>query len=221
MTSDNEIYPDHISKRDNQIKWLHTLAAFLQEAGIRIMPLNEPATSGFIAYYEIEKDGKRVERSIYPKIKSVPDIAEQFAKYTIPKPKFLDYKEDLPLTDEQKDKAVAEAIVAEAIVAEAMKTTEGRAELALKMFGGTKAEPVGYHKKQINKGVLGEFSKIKEEFEEFEDAFQQNNPIMELVELSDILGAIEAYTSKYNIDLNSLITMTRATQNAFKRGDRK
>ncbi len=58
----------------------------------------------------------------------------------------------------------------------------------------------GYHITLIPKGVLGDFSKIEEEFEEFKDAHAQQCAIMELVELSDMLGAIFAYTSKYHIE---------------------
>jgi hypothetical protein len=81
---------------------------------------------------------------------------------------------------------------------------------------------MGYHKREIKKGVLGYFSKIREEFEELEDALEQDNPVMALVELSDMVGAIEAYTMKYhNIDIDQLLNMTRATQRAFKDGSRK
>ena len=85
-----------------------------------------------------------------------------------------------------------------------------------------KSEPTGYHLRKIEKGVLGEASKITEEYEEFLDAKDQKNPVMELVELSDMLGAIEAYTKrKYGITLDSLTRMTRATQRAFRNGHRK
>lgn len=80
---------------------------------------------------------------------------------------------------------------------------------------------MGYHVRQIEKGVLGYHSKIKEEFEEFEDALEQGNPVMALVELSDMIGAIEEYALKHhNITLDQLINMTRATQRAFKSGGR-
>jgi hypothetical protein len=81
---------------------------------------------------------------------------------------------------------------------------------------------MGYHKTEIPKGVLGEASKINEEFFEFKDAHIQNNTIMELLELSDLIGAIESYTKlKYNVNLDDLILMTRATQSAFRDGERK
>lgn len=78
----------------------------------------------------------------------------------------------------------------------------------------------GYHTRKIEKGVLGEFSKIKEEFEELEDAVNQNDPIMILCECSDLIGAIENYVQKYNIDINDLIKFNQKTANAFKIGKR-
>lgn len=60
----------------------------------------------------------------------------------------------------------------------------------------------GYHIKEIQKGVLGEYSKIIEEFEEYNDALEQNCKIMQLVELSDLIGALEHY-SVYNKILTS------------------
>jgi hypothetical protein len=80
---------------------------------------------------------------------------------------------------------------------------------------------MGYHTKQIPKGKIGEPSKIREEFLEFEDALQQQNPVMQLVELSDLLGAIDLYTlKKFNLSIYELLKMTRATQSAFIEGER-
>ncbi len=80
----------------------------------------------------------------------------------------------------------------------------------------------GYHLKDIKKGQLGEFSKIKEEFEELEDAQNQNCKIMELVELSDLIGAINFYIHKqYNLDITDLLRMEAITQRAFENGRRK
>lgn len=80
---------------------------------------------------------------------------------------------------------------------------------------------MGYHKKEIPKGVYGFPCKIREEFEEFQDALDQGNSVMELIELSDMLGAIDAYTKHtYGIDLNKLIIMKEATERAFKDGTR-
>lgn len=80
---------------------------------------------------------------------------------------------------------------------------------------------MGYHINKIERGVFGEFSKIKEEFLEAEDALQQGNKVMALVELSDLIGAIEAYCSKHNITLDDLLKMKDATKRAFTDGMRK
>lgn len=79
----------------------------------------------------------------------------------------------------------------------------------------------GYHKADIKRGVFGDFSKIKEEFEEAEDAFEQDNKVMLLIELSDLIGAIEEFVSKYNMELEDLIVMKDATKRAFRDGSRK
>lgn len=51
----------------------------------------------------------------------------------------------------------------------------------------------GYHLREIPRGTYGELSKIKEEIEEIEDSIAQGCKVMELVELSDLYGAIEGY----------------------------
>jgi NTP pyrophosphatase (non-canonical NTP hydrolase) len=81
--------------------------------------------------------------------------------------------------------------------------------------------PIGYHMVHIEKGIFGEPSKIFEEIEEFKDALTQNNPLMAMQELSDALGAIEAYANKYNMSLDDLIVMKDATKRAFESGKRK
>lgn len=81
---------------------------------------------------------------------------------------------------------------------------------------------MGYHKKDIPKGEYGEFSKIKEEFLEAEDAFEQGNKIMMLVELSDLMGAMRLHLEKhYNMSLEDLYTMSEATRRAFEDGTRE
>lgn len=77
-----------------------------------------------------------------------------------------------------------------------------------------------YHKTEIEKGIFGEFSKIKEEFLEAQDALEQNNHIMLLFELSDLLGAIDAYVGKFKLTLDDLIIMKNATKSAFEDGSR-
>lgn len=80
---------------------------------------------------------------------------------------------------------------------------------------------MGYHLKQIERGEYGEFSKIREEMEELMDAHTQNNRILELVEITDLLGAIEAYLQKNNLTLEDAIAMMKLTKKAFQDGDRK
>lgn len=80
----------------------------------------------------------------------------------------------------------------------------------------------GYHIKNINKGVLGEISKIQEELDELKDSKEQGSKIMELVELSDLIGAIEFYLEKYHegININDLKKMSDITKRAFINGRR-
>lgn len=82
-------------------------------------------------------------------------------------------------------------------------------------------EPKGYHKRAIKKGVLGEFSKVEEEFQELLDGHEQKNKLLELCEMADLLGAIEAYIGKYNLSLEDLNAMKELTKRAFKDGSRK
>lgn len=81
----------------------------------------------------------------------------------------------------------------------------------------------GYHLNTIEKGEVGEISKIREEVEELIDAENQKNPVMALVELSDIIGAIELFLEKHHpsITVKDLITMSEATKRAFLSGARK
>ena len=80
---------------------------------------------------------------------------------------------------------------------------------------------MGYHKAIIEKGELGEFSKIVEEFQELQDAHTQGCKILELVELSDLLGAIDFYLrNKYNLTWKDLSHMSSLTRQAFEEGER-
>lgn len=80
----------------------------------------------------------------------------------------------------------------------------------------------GYHKAKIEKGVNGEISKIQEELDELKDAEQQDIKVMQLAELSDLIGAIELYLEdKFpDISLDDLIKMKDATKRAFQTGRR-
>jgi hypothetical protein len=80
---------------------------------------------------------------------------------------------------------------------------------------------MGYHKNKIPKGVFGEVSKIDEEYLEFRDAIDNDNPVMALMELSDLIGAIEEFSKKhYNIGMDSLKKMSDTTKSAFEDGTR-
>ena len=78
-----------------------------------------------------------------------------------------------------------------------------------------------YHKKEIKKGVLGKISKVQEEVDEYIDAKEQGIYIMELLELSDIYGALESLARSYNLTMHDLQKMSDATKEAFKDGTRK
>lgn len=80
----------------------------------------------------------------------------------------------------------------------------------------------GYHSKKIEKGVVGEVSKILEECLEAQDAYEQGNRIMELCELSDIYLSIKKRLEKayVGMTMEDIRIMAEATERAFKRGDR-
>jgi hypothetical protein len=66
-----------------------------------------------------------------------------------------------------------------------------------------------FHKVPIQKGVFGELSKIKEELDEAFDAEKQGNDLMLLIELSDIVGAVEGVSKKYGFTIEQLLTFSR------------
>lgn len=81
---------------------------------------------------------------------------------------------------------------------------------------------MGYHKFNIQKGVLGEYSKITEEIQELEDAKLQDANVLVICELCDLIGAIEAYAEKqFNLSLDDLIKMKEMTKQSFQEGKRK
>lgn len=82
--------------------------------------------------------------------------------------------------------------------------------------------PPGYHLRKIEKGTLGESSKILEEIQELMDAESQRVKIMQLVELSDIYGSLSAYLKKHfpDIDMKDLEDMHKVTKRAFENGHR-
>lgn len=87
---------------------------------------------------------------------------------------------------------------------------------------GVEPDKVGYHVMKIRRGVFGESSKIREELEEFLDAESQGAKLMELQELSDMIGAIQGYLENKHpgTKLQDLIRMAQITDRAFKSGER-
>ena len=80
---------------------------------------------------------------------------------------------------------------------------------------------MAYHLKRIKKGKIGKFSKIREEYQELKDAHEQKDNILEICELTDLIGAIEEYSKKkHNLDLNDLIRFSNKTKKAFKENKR-
>jgi len=86
----------------------------------------------------------------------------------------------------------------------------------------TPPSPIGYHIAWIPQGEYGEVSKIEEELAEFKDALAQRCSLMALLELADLIGAIEGYLDRHHpsIELSDLLSMAAITKRAFKVGHR-
>lgn len=84
------------------------------------------------------------------------------------------------------------------------------------------AEP-GYHIAQIQRGKFGEASKILEEADEFADATDQKVVLMQLIELSDMVGAIKGFLAKHHpsITIHDLDDMAVVTDRVFANGHRE
>ena len=67
----------------------------------------------------------------------------------------------------------------------------------------------GFHKRQIIKGCYGDLSKVREELEEAEDAQEQGQLLMLLLELSDIVGACEGVAKRHGHTLDDLLAYNR------------
>lgn len=98
----------------------------------------------------------------------------------------------------------------------------GNFEIRELKIGQSTKESVGYHVTKIEKQVYGTAEKILEEVQELLDAKKQGCKIMELVELSDLIGAIEGYldTNHKGTTLEDLIKMSSITKRAFENGKR-
>ena len=81
---------------------------------------------------------------------------------------------------------------------------------------------IGYHVAAIPRGEWGEASKVAEEAAEFMDAVAQGARIMELVELSDLFGAMEGYLARHHpgMAMVDLAAMSAITGRAFGSGHR-
>ena len=81
---------------------------------------------------------------------------------------------------------------------------------------------MSYHLKEIEKGVLGELSKVYEEVEEVKDSEAQGVDVMVLCELADVIGAIEKYLQNKHpsITIHDLLKMKEVTERAFVSGRR-
>lgn len=82
---------------------------------------------------------------------------------------------------------------------------------------------MGYHMVEIRKGVLGELSKVQEELDELKDAELQGVRVMQLVEASDLIGALVCWLKAHHpgTTLDDLIEMSEVTRRAFASGVRK
>lgn len=72
----------------------------------------------------------------------------------------------------------------------------------------------GYHTVLINKGELGEISKIQEEVDELSDAHKQGVKILMLCEVADLIGAIEHYLNRHfpNFTIKDAHDMSKLTR---------
>lgn len=94
--------------------------------------------------------------------------------------------------------------------------------VASAVLDAAKSFEPGYHVRNIEKADIGTAEKIREETEEFLDAVEQGVRLMALVELSDLVGAIEAYLEVEHpgFTLTDLCAMKDVTKRAFKNGHR-
>lgn len=75
---------------------------------------------------------------------------------------------------------------------------------------------MGYHKRKIEKGTIGDFSKVQEEFVELLDAIEQEDKVLQICELTDLIGAIELFsTNTFNLTLEDLKKFSDKTKEAF------
>ncbi len=80
---------------------------------------------------------------------------------------------------------------------------------------------MGYHTRNFEKGIYGDFSKVQEEWEELLDARFQNARVLELCEIADLYGAIAGYVeSNFGMTMGDIAQMAEMTRSAFVEGGR-
>lgn len=73
-----------------------------------------------------------------------------------------------------------------------------------------------WHNRKIKKGTYGEFSKVEEELDEATEALEQGNKLMFLIELSDVIGAVEGIIQKHGLTLDDLIKFSNKVKESKK-----
>lgn len=81
---------------------------------------------------------------------------------------------------------------------------------------------MGYHIRNIQRGTLGEWSKVSEEIEEIIDALEQNLKPMVLIELCDCLGAIHSHANSHanheeGFNFENWVYVTSTERNQYQR----
>jgi phosphoribosyl-ATP pyrophosphohydrolase len=73
-----------------------------------------------------------------------------------------------------------------------------------------------WHISKIEKGTLGQLSKVREELEEAIDAEKQGQTLMLLFELSDIIGACGLVANQHGMTLDHLVTFSKLRSKVAK-----
>ena len=64
-------------------------------------------------------------------------------------------------------------------------------------------------------------SKIREEYQELKDANKQGDKVLQICELTDLIGAIESYSmNQFNLSIEDLKKFSDKTKQAFQEGKR-
>ena len=81
----------------------------------------------------------------------------------------------------------------------------------------------GYHTIFIEKGEYGKFSKVKEEFDELKDAFEnRESNVLTICELSDLYGAMEAFAEQtLHIPMSEVVKFAELTKEVYQNRPQK